>query len=92
MCNKHDSCKCGGKCRKQSEANEKADSFYVAAKNLGHTPQYKAETEIVDVVICSCGWESSSYHGSDGAEYAWSEWEKHAESVVTKDKGEPNFK
>jgi len=67
-------------CKKCEQRNEKLELLKSAALPLGHVPQYKSNGPIVDMVVCSCGWESPPFY--DGVEYAWDKWIEHAESVI----------
>lgn len=42
---------------------------------ITHTAHPKANTGMVDILVCSCGWESAPYF--DGQEYAEREWLEH---------------
>jgi hypothetical protein len=40
-----------------------------------HEPTVIEEPGMIDLVKCSCGWESKPYF--DGREYAWAAFQKH---------------
>lgn len=40
-----------------------------------HTAHPKANTGLVDILVCSCGWESPPYY--DGWEWAERDWQQH---------------
>jgi hypothetical protein len=43
---------------------------------IKHEPKLIEEAGLIDLCKCSCGWESKPYY--DGREYAYAEWQKHA--------------
>lgn len=65
-------------------ADDPYNRRYVAvtekARKVGHTCQ-NIGTGMMDQLECLCGWLSRGYF--DGAEYAWTEWEKHVTPLIT---------
>jgi CDGSH-type Zn-finger protein len=48
----------------------------------GHVGKYKEEPGLIDLWVCSCGWESNPYY--DGAHWAEAEFKRHLEAVKAK--------